>query len=188
MKKNNILTNVEIKEIYKKNEKNLSKQWKLDLFDRLKGYPVSKINKNFKKKYFYEDIKQELLISLWSAIISYDYHKNFDFYRWAKWHLSKANRDFFNKEFRTSSINLKDNYEQYSSPNQESKYLLYELFYKDSLLKKREVLILENNFLYGKTLSEISNELGISTERVRQVRNKAIIKLNKYISADAGEK
>lgn len=184
MKKSKFLTNDEIKGIYRVNENSQSDTWKINLFNNLRGYPVSRVNKNFKKSFFYEDIKQELLMSLWSAILTYDYHKNFDFYRWASWHLSKASRDFLNKESRSLSINVINNYDQHCGPSQELKCLVSEVFCMNNLISEREALILKDNYLYEKTLSEISKELGISIERVRQVRNKAVIKINNYINAE----
>jgi len=183
MKNNRLLTNYEIKEVYRNNSHSLDRSWMSDLFENLKLYPISRANKFFKKNYFYEDIKQEYLEALWTAILTYDYHKNFDFYRWAKWHLLKSNRDFLSRENRDSSINLGDNCDYRSRENQELKYMIKELFSNEGPLDERERIVVLRSHLNGNTLSEISKDLDVSIERVRQIRNNSIAKLKKYANA-----
>tara|TARA_A100001011_G_scaffold400058_1_gene512028 strand:+ start:3009 stop:3566 length:558 start_codon:yes stop_codon:yes gene_type:complete len=182
MKNNRLLSNYEIREIYRENISNSDKSWMNDLFERLSIYPISQANKFFKKNYFYEDIKQEYLESLWVAILNYDYHKNFDFYRWAKWHLLKSNRNFINQENRHTSINLDGSYELCSSENQELKYMIKNLFDNAGPLNEREKSVVLKSYANGNTLSEISKDLGISIERVRQIRNSSMAKLRQHIN------
>ncbi|QZI90440.1 hypothetical protein MYOV003v1_p0116 [Vibrio phage 207E48.1] len=51
-------------------------------------------------------------------------------------------------------------------------------------LKPKESLIIKQRFIDDKTLEEVGQELGLTRERIRQIQDKALIKLNKFIDGD----
>ncbi|MBK3333130.1 hypothetical protein GWK41_08610 [Persephonella atlantica] len=52
----------------------------------------------------------------------------------------------------------------------------------EATLDEREKLILHNRFLYFQSLQEIGDIFGISRERIRQIENRLIRKVNKYLN------
>ena len=53
---------------------------------------------------------------------------------------------------------------------------------KNNVLSYRERSVVEDLFVAGKTLKEVSKDLGVSIERIRQIKNHSLLKLNKLVS------
>ena len=170
--------NHEIQEIFMRNADSSSSEWMANLFLRLHPLVISRI-KNFKTFSYFEDLEQEMNMALWAAIKSFDCHRHFDFYRWSNWHFSKASRDFQKKYTTLKSINLDDKVVK----RQEDVVLAKEVLICKRL-DKREQRIIFMSLVEGHTLTSIGNELGVSAERIRVLKNRAIVKIKEYMEAD----
>lgn len=174
---NSFIDNSQIESIYLENEHLESDGWKLQLFNRLQFLVKSRLEKN-KKFLPKDDLNQELQLQLWLAIKSFDCHKKFDFYRWASWHLSKGIRTASKQRISSNSINLfAQSTFEHVGYRQEMMILLKQILENKSLLSNRERHIVFAYFAEGKTLNEIGKELGLTSERVRQVRDIALSKI-----------
>jgi RNA polymerase sigma factor (sigma-70 family) len=174
---NSFIDNNQIQSIYLENEHLESDSWKLQLFNRLQFLVRSRVEKN-KKFLPKDDLSQELQLQLWLAIKSFDCHKNFDFYRWASWHLSKGIRAAAKQKTSSNSINLfVQSTLEHVGYRQEMMILLKQILENKSLLSDRERHIIVAYFAEGKTLAEIGKDLHLTPERVRQVRDIALSKI-----------
>lgn len=184
--KNNIsevqfLTNSDIKQIYLDNEKNPSLDYLTELYKQL-FFTVLKRQKKFENFLDKEDFLQELSTSLWLAIKTFDCHKDFDFYRWLSWHLSRCTRDFCRHLTFHNSINLlATNTHQQVDSEQEMLILLNEILGDGSVLTDRERLVVFEYFCLGKTLKEIGKDLSLSPERIRQIQGISLQKIRNII-------
>ena len=61
-------------------------------------------------------------------------------------------------------------------------YMIKNLFDNAGPLNEREKSVVLKSYANGNTLSEISKDLGISIERVRQIRNSSMAKLRQHIN------
>ena len=93
------LSNLDIKMMYIANEKKDKKEWMSQIFVQTKFFAESRAKK-YKIISAKDDLFQEAYLGLWEAILTYDYQKNFDFYRWAQWNISKKLRDYNSKSKR----------------------------------------------------------------------------------------
>jgi RNA polymerase sigma factor (sigma-70 family) len=173
-----LLDNIEIQEIYKRNEGSSSTIWMTNLFFKLRPLVISRIKK-FKTFSHVADLEQEMNLALWSAIKSFDCHRNFDFYRWSNWHFSRASRDFQKRYATLKSINLDDKVMK----RQDDVVLAKEVLNCRSL-DQREKRIIFLSFVEDETLTSIGSELGVSAERVRVLKNRAILKIKDFMEAN----
>lgn len=179
------LSNLDIKMLYISNEFNPSKDWMNDFFVQIKFFAEHRVKKsNFFNKS--EDLLQDAYLGLWNAIITYDYQKNFDFYRWAQWNISKMIRSNFrnSRRFYRAKSNTKNESYSYDMQSElEAKVILGQVIEnKNNVLSYRERSVVEDLFVAGKTLKEVSKDLGVSIERIRQIKNHSLLKLNKLVS------
>ena len=186
------ISNLDIKMLYIVNENSESKEWMNDIFVQTKFFADIRVKK-YSNNVVPPDLRQEAYLGLWNAILSFDYQKNFDFYRWAQWNISKRLRDFTFSEKRV--FDAKSNIKRELS-NRNCKHDLYEeevrlemmIFAKNILsdnsnvLSKREKFILANSLVMGKTLKEISAPLNLSVERVRQLKQCGLSKLKSLMA------
>tara|TARA_B100000131_G_scaffold320534_1_gene368901 strand:+ start:3568 stop:4077 length:510 start_codon:yes stop_codon:yes gene_type:complete len=158
-------------------------QWMNDLFEDTMFFANHRAKK-YEGSPYYEDIIQESYIGLWTAIESFDYSKNFDFYRWAQWNISSKIRNFLyeNKRHRMVVLDSKD----FPSDEAHDGFQMRNVFLKQLLknnyiLNKKESRVVFDIFIAEKTLSEVGLEMSISHEGVRKIKNKAILKLKNCI-------
>ena len=85
-------SNLDIKMMYISNY-GKGEAWMNDLFGETRFFANHRAKKYIRSPH-YDDIIQESYLGLWSAIKSFDYNKNFDFYRWAQWNISSKIRNF----------------------------------------------------------------------------------------------
>jgi len=177
--------------IYLVNEGKSQKEWMSDIFVQTKFFAESRARK-YKIMLPLEDLFQEAYLGLWEAILTYDYQKNFDFYRWAQWNISKKLRDCNAKSrrFFEAKSNIKKELTDYNSidalcsqevrleMNIICKTLLSE---KKNPLTKREEQVLVDNLILGKTLKEIAANFNLSTERIRQVKSCGLNKIKNLL-------
>lgn len=181
------ISNLDIKMLYIVNETSPNKIWMEKLFVQTKFFADIRARKysNYTPS---SDLSQEAYLGLWNAILSFDYQKNFDFYRWAQWGISKGLRNYSSENKKNYSVksNIKKELGSYSCAHishDEAVRLEMVLFLKkilsdrSSVLTKKEKNIVADNFLLGKTLEEIAEPLSLSAERVRQIRNCGLSKL-----------
>jgi RNA polymerase sigma factor (sigma-70 family) len=186
------VSNLDIKMTYIANENKSSKEWLRKLFEQTKFFADSRV-----KKYNFflhnEEVRQEAYLGLWEAVITYDYQKNFDFYRWAQWNISKKIRDYRinNRRFKRAKSSIKQELGSYDFNRNlcdqevrlEMNYLCKELVFDDEkLLSKKEKDIIINNIFLGKKLKEIASDYNLSIERVRQVRNNGLEKIRAILA------
>lgn len=174
---NRVISNTDIRETYERNSLNESKVWMENLFNELDFLVKSRLKKykNFSKD---SELKQELYLALWKAIKTYDCHKNFDFYRWSSWHLSKSYREFSSQKNKENSINVfiqSASYEE--EPRQEKLIFLKQIFVGNNILSNREKQIVWGYYLEGETLKEIAKKVCLTPERVRQIRDISLSKI-----------
>lgn len=174
------LTNTEIRNLYIKNIDNPSSDWMVFLFSELDFLVINR-TKNFKNFLEKEDLEQELKMAIWEAIITFDWQKNFDFYRWSHWHLTKAKRDFIKKMSSHISINLRVVNTKYSYKILDDKVLLDQIM-KLEIITNQEANILWSYYVEGHTLKELSQIFCLSQERIRQIKKLTLKKIKRKIS------
>jgi len=186
------ISNLDIKMSYIVNEDKLDRKWMEEIFVQTKFFADIRAKK-YSNYLPDKDLSQEAYLGLWNAILSFDYQKNFDFYRWAQWNISKElrNYSFRNKRNYSAKSNIKKelgNYGyRYVSHDEEVRLEMIVFAKKifsdsSSILTKREKIIVVDNLFLGKTLGEIAGPLSLSTERVRQIRNCGLSKLRCLLS------
>ena len=186
------LSNLDIKMTYIVNEKKDSKEWLSQIFVQTKFFADSRVKK-YKKNLPEEDLFQEAYLGLWEAILTYDYQKNFDFYRWAQWNISKKLRDYNSnsRRFLITKSSIKEeltdrNYDCFSEEHEVEleKKIIYKMLFSDtsSLLSNREKQVVIDNLILGKKLKEIAINFNLSAERIRQVRNCSLQKIKRLLS------
>jgi len=177
---------------YIANEKKAQKEWMTQVFVQTKFFAESRANK-YKKIFSKEDLLQEAYLGLWEAILTYDYQKNFDFYRWAQWNISKKIRDYNSKSkrfFAVKSSIKRDlsscNYNCFleSQEVELERSIVYKKLFSDagSVLSKIERQVVMDNLVLGKKLKETAKDLDLSAERIRQIRNCSLYKIKRLLS------
>ena len=172
-------SNLDIKMMYISNEDNMGDEWKNELFNSLMFFADARINR---ANIFYdkEDFKQEAYIGLWEAICTFDHHKNFDFYRWAQWNISSRVRNLLSCKSRNNSVNYDTDCEDdFYEIDDDAIFIKMSLNGHYKFLSTRERKVLRDIFFLGKTLLEVGTDLGISLERVRQIKQEATNKLGR---------
>jgi DNA-directed RNA polymerase specialized sigma subunit len=95
--------------IYIENKGSGCEKWKYELFRKLRFFSKSRVAKysSFGRR---DDLIQESDMALWKCINSFDYKKNFDFYRWAHWNISSGIKNFLSSDssFKKSRSNMSD--------------------------------------------------------------------------------
>lgn len=188
---NNFVTNEEIRNIYIENKNSDSKEWLNLFFDKTRFFIFKKIKKNFFHK---KDLIQEASLGLWTAIITFDFNKNFDFFRWADWHIKSKIRDHISREKRQTHIqnsikiyclgtqNLE--LEKSNSRCVELKIdFLKWLEFNQIELSRRDTKIIVDTLLMNKTLAEVAADRNLSAERVRQIKEENFKKFYKYMNS-----
>ena len=185
------VSNLDIKMLYIANELKEDKSWMSKIFVQTKFFADFQLKK-FSLLVDDEDVRQDAYLGLWNAIITFDYHKNFDFYRWAQWNILKKIRDNrkLTKRFLKAKSNIKSHLNSCNAAFDlcdekvmlELGYLLKQLFvYNDLKLSKIQLDIANKNILFGQTLSEIASEYNLSVERIRQIRNSSLNKIKESL-------
>ena len=173
-------------------ENSSDQAWRDDIFVQTKFFADFQVKK-FNLLANDIDTKQEAYLGLWEAIITFDYHKNFDFYRWAQWNILKKIRDSRNKtkRFYAAKSSIKEGLNNCNSTDDlyeqevmlESGYLYKQLIIDNKLkLSTIQLDVLLKNVLLGKKLREIASDHKLSIERIRQIRNFALGKLKGELS------
>jgi RNA polymerase sigma factor (sigma-70 family) len=186
------LSNLDIKMTYIVNEKNDTKDWMHDVFVQTKFFAESRAKK-YKNRSSQEDLFQEAYVGLWEAILTYDYQKNFDFFRWAQWNISKKLRNYNSnsKRFSIAKSGIKnelgscnfDNVLNEKEVELEMKIIFEKMLIdENNILSNRERSIVVDNLVLGKKLGEIASKFNLSTERIRQIRNCSLNKLKAALS------
>ena len=181
------VSNLDIKMTYIANEASKDREWMHKIFVQTKFFAEFQVKK-FNLLAHDADARQDAYLGLWEAIISYDYHKNFDFYRWAQWNILKKIRDNRKKtkRFAAAKSNTKEQLGSRLSAGSlcdervmlEDSFLYKQvLVYNDIGLSKSQLDIIKKNILMGKKLREVAAEYNLSIERIRQIRNSGLDKL-----------
>ena len=177
------MSNLDIKMLYISNEFNSSDIWKHNFFVQIKFFAEHRVKKN-KNLNNHSDVLQQAYMGLWEAVITYDYQKNFDFYRWAQWNISKKIRNHFRSSNRFSKIksNIKNSSDSYDMRSKLEAKVFVDNFFekKNKVLSEREKKVLKSLFISDQTLAKTAKSLDISTERVRQIRDHSLFKIRKY--------
>jgi len=179
------LTNQSILKLYKKNKDQKSLAWKKKLFNDL-YYLINK--KNY---YGEKDLKQEAALGLWTAIITYDFNKNFDFFRWSKWHINSRIRNYKRANLREkSAINsIKLDSLDTAKPSAIGRplsmiefNLSFEKWMKTkrSRAEKRDGKIIADWLFVGNSLTEVARKNNLSVERVRQIRDNELKEFSRF--------
>lgn len=185
------VSNLDIKMTYISNEMKKNRGWLDDVFVQTKFFADFQLNK-FHLLSRDEDARQDAYLGLWEAVITYDYHKNFDFYRWAQWNILKKIRDNRKKtkRFYTAKSSIKQGLDSCNSADDlydervmlETGYLYKQLvLFNDIGLSKSQLDIIKKNILMGKKLREIASEYSLSIERIRQIRNSGLDRLREEL-------
>lgn len=184
------VSNEEIRQIYIDNQSSDSNEWKNLVFNRTRFFILKKIEKNF---YLKNDLKQEALLGLWSAIITFDFNKNFDFFRWADWHIKSKIRDQISRENKYRDIknsikiyNLGTHIldtNEFAFKNIDAKIDLNNwLKTNEKNLSRRDLKIIVETIFMHKSLSEVAAANKISKERVRQIKEENLQKIKEYMN------
>jgi RNA polymerase sigma factor (sigma-70 family) len=172
----NRITNELISNFYKKNYGLSDHIWMNDLFLNVKFFAEKKANR---LKFNREEVKQEAYLGLWKAIISFDFSKNFDFFRWADWHISSRIRDYISAQSRERLIKRSAKeiahsvsaFPPYGSAPIDSRIDVEKwLSIRSRSVSVRDKKIIVDTIFVNKTLSEVAAENSISIERVRQIK------------------
>jgi len=185
------VSNLDIKMTYIANELRSDQSWMDKIFVQTKFFADFQVKK-FNLLSSDEDTKQDAYLGLWEAIITYDYHKNFDFYRWAQWNILKKIRDSRrkSKRFYTAKSSIKQELDSCNSADDlhgqevmlEAGYLFKQLVIDNNIgLSKSQIDVIQKNIIMGKKLKEIASEYSLSIERIRQIRNCGLDRLRKEI-------
>lgn len=186
------VSNLDVKMTYISNELKSDKKWMDDIFVQTKFFADFQLKK-FSLLSSSEDARQDAYLGLWEAIITFDYHKNFDFYRWAQWNILKKIRDNRKrtKRFNVAKSSIKERIGNCNSVTDdacnerfalEMSYLLKELFISNnSKLSKIQLDVINKSFISGKNLREIAQDHNLSIERIRQIRSSALEKVRKEV-------
>ena len=188
---NNIVTNEEIRNIYIENKNSDSKEWMNLVFDKTRFFIFKKIKKNF---FYKKDLEQEASLGLWTAIITFDFNKNFDFFRWADWHIKSKIRDHISREKRQTCIRNSIKIHSLGTENIDLKksncrYVELKIDFLKWLkldqtgLSKRDAKIIVDTLLMNKTLAEVAADRNLSAERVRQIKEENFKKFYKYMNS-----
>lgn len=186
----NFVSNEEIRQIYLDNKSSNSKEWMNLVFDKTRFFVFKKIKKNFILR---DDLKQEAFLGLWMAIITFDFNKNFDFFRWADWHIKSKIRDHISREKRQTHIQNSIKIYGLGTQNLELEKsnsrcielkidLLKWLKFNQRELSKRDTKIIVDTLLMNKTLAEVAADRNLSAERVRQIKEENFKKFFKYMN------
>jgi len=181
------VSNLDIKMTYIANELKADESWLHKIFMQTKFFADFQVKK-FNLLSRDEDAKQDAYLGLWEAIITYDYHKNFDFYRWAQWNILKKIRDNRRKtrRFYTAKSSIKQDLDSCNSAEDlygqsvmlEVSYLFKQLVIDNNIgLSRTQLDVVKKNVVMGKKLKEIASEYSLSIERIRQIRNCGLDKL-----------
>ena len=185
------VSNLDIKMAYIANSGRKDNLWREDIFVQTKFFADFRARK-YSGKLPLDEARQESYLGLWSAILSFDYQKNFDFYRWAQWNISKQLRDSsaryqrnadakstIKKEIDTTLSSIRN-----SECSDEVCYMPQSMLFaieRSKSLSAREKKVIFNRFIFEKTLSETGKDLGVTAERIRQVEKMALKKLRKEL-------
>lgn len=184
------VSNEEIRQIYVDNQNSPSTEWMNLVFDRTRFFILKKIKKNF---YLKSDLKQEALLALWSAIITFDFNKNFDFFRWADWHVKSKIRDHLSGESRYRDIknSIKiyhlgthiSKANDFAFKNIDAKIDLNNWLRKNKKnFSRRDLKIIVETIFMHKSLAEVAAANEISKERVRQIKAENLQKIKEYMN------
>jgi len=176
---------------YIANELKADESWMHKIFVQTKFFADFQVKK-FNLLSRDEDAKQDAYLGLWEAIITYDYHKNFDFYRWAQWNILKKIRDNRRKtkRFYAAKSSIKQELDSCNSADNlcvqgvmlEASYLCKQLVFDNDIgLSKTQLDVIKQNIIMGKKLREIASEYSLSIERIRQIRNCGLDKIRKEL-------
>ena len=181
------VSNLDIKMTYIANELKADEDWLHNIFVQTKFFADFQVKK-FNLLSRDDDVRQDAYLGLWEAIITYDYHKNFDFYRWAQWNILKKIRDNRRKtkRFCTAKSSIKQELDSCNSAEDlygqgvmlEASYLFKQLVIDNDIgLSKTQLDVIRKNIIMGKKLKEIASEYSLSIERIRQIRNCGLDKI-----------
>ena len=164
---------------YIEHEFNGSDDWKVNLFSKIEFFANNRANK-YISHHMFEDIRQEAKVGAWKAVQSFDYRKNFDFYRWAQWNISREIRRVLleDKRDKKNKIYFKNNKTPLNIENYINILTIDKIFsLSTGYFSDRERAIFINNIVEGMTLSETGSSIGLTAERVRQIRVKIFEKI-----------
>jgi RNA polymerase sigma factor (sigma-70 family) len=185
------VSNLDIKMTYIANELKDDEGWMHKIFVQTKFFADFQVKK-FNLLSRDEDAKQDAYLGLWEAIITYDYHKNFDFYRWAQWNILKKIRDNRRKtrRFHTAKSSIKQELDSCNSADDlydqgvmlEAGHLCKRLVFDNEIgLSNIQLDVLQKNIIMGKKLREIALDYNLSIERIRQIRNCGLDKIRREL-------
>jgi len=185
------VSNLDLKMAYIANELKSGDSWRHKIFVQTKFFADFQVKK-FNLLSRDEDVKQDAYLGLWEAIITYDYHKNFDFYRWAQWNILKKIRDNRRKtkRFHSAKSSIKQELDSCNSEDDlcaqgvmlEASYLYKQLVLDNDIgLSETQLDVIRKNIIMGKRLREIASEYSLSIERIRQIRNCGLDKIRKEL-------
>lgn len=186
------VSNLDIKMTYIANELKSDDSWLHRIFVQTKFFADFQVKK-FNLLSRDEDVRQDAYLGLWEAIVTYDYHKNFDFYRWAQWNVLKKIRDNRRKtrRFCTAKSSIKQELGSCNSAEDlygqgamlEESYLFKQLVVDNEIgLSNIQLDVVKKNIILGKRLKEIASEYSLSIERIRQIRNCGLDKLRNELA------
>ncbi|MCM8785759.1 MAG: sigma-70 family RNA polymerase sigma factor [Candidatus Omnitrophica bacterium] len=136
---------------------------------------VKKILKRYENKGVEkDDLFQEGVMGLIEAKNNYKYDMNVNFATYAQYWIKKYILKSIDKN-RKQKISMKKVFNK--SFYQNTPFFLYDL--NLTILSEIEKEVIEKFYLEEKTLEEISKELDLPRERIRQIKQKSLIKLKK---------
>ena len=168
---------------YIENELCPSTLWREELYQKIEFFANNRANK-YINHHMFEDISQEAKLGAWKAINSFDYRKNFDFYRWAQWNISKEIRRILLEDRRDkkNKKNFKKNEKYLNVDNFIDILTIDRVFAMASQsFSKKENAVFINNIVEGMTLAETGSIIGLTAERVRQIRQNVLLKITNII-------
>jgi RNA polymerase sigma factor (sigma-70 family) len=177
------LSNLDIKMKFIEHEFDISNNWKLEIFNRIEFFANNRANK-YISHHMFDDIRQEARLGIWKAIQSFDYRKNFDFYRWAQWNISREIRRILleDKRDKKNKKSFGGNKTHLSIDNYVDMLTVDKLLrIVESSFSIKEQTIFINNIVEGMTLSDTGGIIGLTAERVRQIKIDILSKLELII-------